>query len=147
MRMNGKMVSLMTVVFSCMLFLAVGVLTAGDQAVPDEVVISPEENGFEKILKGPVKLSHKKHSVDYKVACTECHHAFKDGKNVWKEGDHVQACKECHKMERTEQDGNKVYKLKNAFHKNCKDCHKALQKEGKKTGPFRKCNDCHEKKG
>lgn len=144
MRMNRKMMSLLTVAFACMMFVAVGVLTAAD--VPDKVVISPKDNGFEKILKGPVKFNHKEHAEKYKLACTECHHVFKDGKNVFKEGDKVHPCKECHKMERTKQDGKTVYKLKNAFHKNCKDCHKQLKKEGKKTGPFRKCNDCHEKK-
>lgn len=145
MRMNKKTMSLLMIIFSCTLFLAVGALTAADS--PDEVVLDPEKNGFDKILKGPVKFSHKKHAADYKLACVECHHVYKDGKNVWKEGDKVQACKECHKMERTEQDGATVYKLKNAFHKNCKNCHKELKKEGKPTGPFRKCNDCHEKKG
>jgi len=37
-------------------------------------------------------------------------------------------------------------KLQNAYHKNCKTCHKTLAKEGKKSGPFKKCNKCHEKK-
>jgi len=137
--MNKKLLTLLTVVLSGFLFLSVGVLTAAD--APDEVML--DGKGYAKDTKGPVKFTHKKHNVDYKIACTECHHVFKDGKNVWKEGDPVQKCSECHNPEKKE--GN-VMKLNNAYHKNCKDCHKALQEAGKPTGPFKKCNDCHEKK-
>jgi hypothetical protein len=137
--MDKKLLTLLTVVVAGFLFLSVGALTATD--VPDEIML--ENEGYAKDIKGPVKLTHKKHSEDYKVACTDCHHVFKDGKNVWKEGDPVQKCSECHDPKGKDP---KVLKLQNAYHKNCKDCHKALQKEGKPTGPFRKCNDCHEKK-
>lgn len=144
--MSKKTMSLLAVIFSCTLFLAVGVLTAAD--VPDKVVLSPEGKGYKRIMKGPVKLSHKKHSEDYKAACTDCHHVYEDGKNVWKQGDEVQACSDCHEMKRTKQDGATVYKLKNAFHKNCaKSCHTELKNEGKPSGPiYAKCNDCHQKK-
>ena len=138
--MNKKLLSLLVVVFAGLLFLGVGVLTAAD--VPDEVNI--ENQGYKKDKKGPVKLSHKKHSTDYKVACTDCHHDYKDGKNCWKEGDPVKKCGDCHDPQK--KDG-KVMKLQNAYHKNCKNCHKALVKEGKSDkAPFKKCNQCHAKK-
>jgi len=137
--MNKKVISLLIVVFSGLLFLAVGVLTAAD--VPDEISI--QNSGYKKDKKGPVKFSHKKHHADYKVACTECHHDYKDGKNVWKEGIPVKKCSECHNPLKKE---GKVKKLQNAYHRNCKNCHKALGKEGKPTGPFKKCNQCHAKK-
>jgi len=137
--MSKKRLTLLTVVLSGFLFLSVGILIAAD--VPDQVLI--ENTGYAKDKKGPVKFNHKKHSADYKIACTECHHVYKDGKNVFKEGDKVQKCSACHNPEKKE---GKVMKLQNAFHKNCKDCHKELGKEGKPTGPFKKCNDCHEKK-
>ena len=111
-----------------------GALIAAD--VPDEISI--HEKAFKKYKKGPVKLDHKKHSTEYKVACTECHHVYKDGKNVWKEGDEVQKCSACHDVKK-KKDG--AMKLKNAFHKNCKTCHKKLGK-----GPEKKCADCHAKK-
>jgi len=136
--MSKKLLTLLTVVLSGFLFLSVGILVAAD--APDEVVI--ENKGYAKDTKGPVKLSHKKHHADYKVACAECHHVIKDGKNVWKEGDKVQKCSACHNPEKKE--GN-VLKLNNAYHNNCKDCHKALEEAGKPTGPFKKCNDCHQK--
>ena len=119
-------------------FLTVGVLTAAD--VPDEIKI--ENEGYKKNKKGPVPLSHKKHSEEYKIKCTECHHDYQDGKNVWKDSDPVKKCSECHNPLKKE---GKVKKLQNAYHRNCKDCHKVAVKEGKKA-PFKKCNDCHEKK-
>ncbi len=91
---------------------------------------------FTKMKKSPVEFHHKQHSVDLKIACTQCHHNYKNGKNVWKEGDKVVLCAQCHKLKRE----GKVLDLRNAFHKNCKDCHKK-----EKKGPT-KCNECHPKK-
>jgi hypothetical protein len=114
--------------------------TAND--VPDNIMIQNE--GYKTNKKGPVPLSHKKHSVDYKVACTECHHDYQDGKNVWKEGQPVKKCVDCH--DPLAKKGN-TDKLQNAFHKNCKNCHKELAKaDPGKEVPYKKCNDCHEKK-
>ncbi len=136
--MKRGIVSLILVALACLLFITVGALTATD--VPDDVAI--ENEGYKKDKKGPVKLSHKKHNADYKVACTECHHDYQDGKNVWKETDPVQKCSSCHSPLKKV---GKTKKLQIAYHKNCKDCHKAVAKEGKKA-PFKKCKECHQKK-
>lgn len=117
-----------------LLFVGAGVFAAA-QKIPDEITI---ENKYKDDKKGPVKLSHKKHAEEYKVACTECHHDYKDGKNVWKDTDPVKKCSECHSAEKKQ--GN-ADKLNLAFHKNCQTCHKELKK-----GPYKNCNDCHEKK-
>lgn len=137
--MNKKLLTVLLVALTGLLFLAVGVLVAAD--VPDEVII--QNTGYKQDKKGAVHFSHKKHHADYKVACTECHHNYENGKNVWKEGDPVKPCKDCHDPLKAQ--GN-VPKLQNAFHKNCKNCHRDLAKAGKKSGPFKKCNDCHQKK-
>ena len=92
---------------------------------------------FGKLTKSPVEFTHKKHAVDHKIQCTECHHVFKDKKNVWKEGDKVQKCAECHKSPK--QNEGEMLSLYNAFHKNCRDCHKEAKK-----GPT-KCDECHPK--
>ena len=126
-------------IVSIAMFAGVGALIAAD--CPDEISI--HSKAFETHKKGPVNLSHKKHTVDYKIACAECHHVYKDGKNVFKEGDPVQACSDCHDPVKSE--GN-VKKLMLAYHKNCQGCHKDLEAAGKPTGPTRKCNDCHAKK-
>jgi len=138
--MNKKLLSIFLIVGVAGLFLTVNALS-GDATcteVPDEIVIDNE--AYERNIKEPVPLSHKKHSEDYGVACDQCHHAYKDGKNVWKEGDPVQKCSECHDPAE-KKDG--AYKLQNAYHNNCRNCHKKLKQEGKATGPMIKCNDCH----
>ena len=138
--MKKGLLTLVMISLTGLLFLAVGALTAAD--VPEDISI--ENEGYKKDKKGPVKLSHKKHNVEYKVACTDCHHVYEGKKNTWKEGNPVQKCSGCHNPLKKE---GKVMKLQNANHKNCKDCHKALLKEGKSdTAPFKKCNDCHQKK-
>ena len=125
-----------------------GALIAAD--VPDEISI--HEKAFKKYKKGPVKLDHKKHSTEYKVACTECHHVYKDGKNVWKEGDKVQKCMECHneptiKGEKKLSKDKQKLNLKLAFHNNCQGCHKKLKKKDKaKYGKIpTTCIKCHTK--
>lgn len=90
-----------------------------------EVII---DNKYERDIKGPVIFNHSNH-IGYEIACIECHHDMT-------EGCEVKHCIECHKP-----DSKDVLKLKNAYHKNCKDCHKELDK-----GPYKKCNDCHSKK-
>jgi len=138
--MNKKLLTLAMVIFTGSLFLTVGVLIAAD--VPDEIII--ENKGYEKDKKGPLKFSHKKHHEEYKAACTDCHHEFKDGKNVWKEGDPVKKCIACH--DPLEKKG-KVMKLQNAYHRNCKNCHKAYIKDNPKSkAPYKKCTKCHQKK-
>ena len=130
--------TLIMVSLAGLLFLVVGALTAAD--VPDDIMISNE--GYKSDKKGPVKLSHKKHSADYKVACTDCHHDYQDSKNVWKEGDPVKKCCACHDPLKKQEKG---LKLNTAYHKNCKGCHKNAVAEGKKA-PYKKCNQCHQKK-
>ena len=69
---------------------------------------------FKKHTKSAVEFTHKKHSIDHKIKCTECHHDYKNGKNVWKEGDKVQMCAKCHTDPK--KNHGKVLSLRNAFH-------------------------------
>ena len=125
------------VILSIALLIGGGILIAKD--APDEMNIKTDV--FEKRKYKPTFFTHKKHNVDYKIACTECHHVYKEGKNIYKEGDPVQKCFECHDVKKSE---GKKKKLMLAFHKNCQGCHRELKKAEKKTGPV-KCNKCHEK--
>jgi len=136
--MRKRILFVGAVIISTALFAGAGILIATD--VPDKM--SLHDPAIEKHRKGAVNFTHNKHATDYKIACTECHHVFKDGKNVFKEGDPVQKCSACHDPVKSE---GKVKKLMLAYHKNCQGCHKELDKAGKPTGPTRKCNDCHEK--
>jgi len=115
--------------------------------VQDSFVIKSSQ--FAKRTKGNIAFSHKKHAVDYKVACTECHHVYKDGKNVWKKGDKVQKCQECHnvvkKIKECTPEEKKMH-LKVAFHNNCfKGCHKKIKKENPDSTIPVKCLQCHPK--
>ncbi|MEW6443139.1 MAG: cytochrome c3 family protein [bacterium] len=92
------------------------------------------------------KFSHKKHATELQIACTDCHHEYQNGNNVWKEGDPVQKCEACHTVIKTGKalkeapPEEKKLSLYNAFHDNCTKCHKEEAK-----GPT-KCQECHPKR-
>ena len=127
-------------------FLCSSIIIASD--LPETVVM--ESSVYETHKKAIVKLSHKAHAEDYNVACTDCHHEYKDGANTWQEGEPVKKCTECH-SEGKKAKGEEVSKedeMKRfhytAIHENCKGCHAALKKESKATGPTT-CTKCHVK--
>ncbi len=98
--------------------------------------------------KQHIAFSHKKHQEDYKIACDQCHHVYKDGKNVWKEGDPVDKCDKCH-TEPTTQGVKKLppdqlkLNLYNSIHTNCQGCHQKLKKEKPDTKAPVTCAGCH----
>jgi predicted CXXCH cytochrome family protein len=101
-------------------------------AQADKITI---DNKYPKKVQTPVILSHKAHVAAIKD-CNKCHHTWKK-----EERKTPQKCAECHKAADTSDKG-----LKKAFHKLCIDCHKDLEKQGKKAGPTTKCSDCHASK-
>lgn len=72
-----------------------------------------------EVKMGAVTLDHAKHQG--LTDCATCHHTGG-----------FEKCKSCHGVDK------KAPKAKKAYHKNCKDCHKA------KGGPT-KCKGCHVK--
>ena len=84
--------------------------------------------------KGNVTFPHHQHQQ--KMECGECHHG--PGHSAYTEGMKIHKCDECHNKNDAEMP-KKLRSVKNAFHKNCKGCHKE-----KKAGPT-KCNACHKK--
>jgi hypothetical protein len=109
--------------------------------VPDLIMI--DNQGYESDRKGRVKFSHLKHIKEYKASCIECHHLYQDGRNIWKEGDHVNKCVVCH--DPVEEKG-KAVKLQSAFHNNCRDSHTKASQEGREA-PYKKCSECHGERG
>ena len=146
--MKTKFLTLLIVVFTGMLFLTVGILTAAD--APDTVTM--DSKVYAKHKKGIVVLGHKKHYEAYKIACAECHHVYKDGKNIWKEGDPVQKCEACHSKPKKPKNVKmkKAEKIKefhySAIHENCKSCHRKVKKKDKNANAPVKCAQCHPKK-
>lgn len=128
-------------------FVAVGALVSAEQqTAPDVIVIKPSI--YQKLTKAPVELSHKKHAEDYKIACDKCHHVYKDGQNVWKQGDPVQKCEACHTDATVENEKNlppeqQKLNLKLAFHNNCIGCHRDLKKDNPQTTAPTACKGCH----
>lgn len=114
MRKFAALIAVTVAVFFCL-----GVAVA---APPDKISIKAIQK-----TKSPVAYNHKMHSEKVKD-CKTCHHADAAGKE--------QACTKCHGAKA---EGKKV-DAKEAFHQQCKNCHK---KEAK--GP-QKCDECHPKK-
>jgi hypothetical protein len=103
--------------------------------MPEQDLVIDTKDVFKEKKKASVAFSHTKHKA---VKCTDCHHEYKDGKNVWQEGQEVKKCGACHKLEAQD----KVVKLEKAFHDQCQNCHKKFKKEKKPTGPTA-CGKCH----
>jgi hypothetical protein len=138
------------VTIAAFLILNPGLLYA-EQKTPDEVSIT---SSLWKTPKyGPSNFTHKKHVDDHKIGCQDCHHVYKDGKNVWKQGDNVQKCDACHTCVKTGKalkeatPEEKKLSLFNAYHDNCKGCHAKYNKENKTKKAPATCTACHKKLG
>ena len=100
--------------------------------------VSPlQSNKFQPRTKGPVFFKHRPHEAAG-LSCTACHHDYTSGRNHWRQGLPVQKCEACHLV----QPRAGQLDLKNAFHRQCKDCHLKLRQRGAAAGPL-KCQDCH----
>ncbi len=128
--MKKGLLILTALVCAC-LFVTSGILTAAD--FPEEIVFDGKD--YKKDIKPPVKFAHMKHASDYGIECSECHHDYQNGENVWEAGDDVKHCSECHDPNKN---NDKAKKLMMAFHNNCKNCHK----EKGEPAPT-KCEGCH----
>jgi len=82
----------------------------------------PAEVKYE-VKMGTVTFNHAAHQKQFSD-CTKCHH----------KGIDAGACKTCHLAKKGD-----APKAKDAFHKQCKGCHKKMKK-----GPT-KCKECHVK--
>lgn len=139
---GGKSVSC---IFAAVFLFSVALLAFAADA-PDTISLKPAL--WANLTKAPVQLTHKKHAEEYKVACADCHHVYKDGKNTWKQGDAVDKCDKCH-TEPTIQGEKKLppdqqkLNLKLAYHNNCVGCHQKLKKEKADSKAPVTCAQCH----
>jgi hypothetical protein len=108
--------------------------------MPEEVII--QHNVYPIDRKGSVYFPHKSHAEDYDIACNNCHHIFESGINIWNEGSPVEPCMACHHP--TDNNGRAI-KLRLAFHKNCKVCHRNVDRESGTSAPYKTCFSCHSK--
>ncbi len=110
-------------------------------AQPDDILLN-NEKAFGVKERPPVAFPHSLH-MESDLECTDCHHRYREGKNVLdedtlEEGRAGIKCADCHERENR-------YNLREAFHLQCMGCHGRLKKEGKETGP-RLCGECHPRK-
>jgi len=84
-----------------------------------------------KSEKPVAKFGHLKH-IDMKIPCKTCHHASSGEKAEVK-------CSVCHKA----QAEGKVLSTKDAFHKQCIDCHRDKLTTSPKSHAPTKCRECH----
>ena len=149
--MRKRFFTVLMVVLAALLFVTVGSLTATD--VPDTIIM--DSKVYPKHTKKNVTFTHKQHADHKDIGCADCHHVYKDGKNIWKEGDAVQKCEECHKEPaKPKGDKTKMSKAekikkyhKDAIHANCKGCHKKMiDKESEMGKNLKKCSGCHPNK-
>ncbi len=123
----------------------VGLSTWSVQAQEDEFDI--ESSIYEKHTMPLVHFNHLAHMDDYGYDCTECHHLYKGGENVWEDGDPVN-CEECQneptvKNEKRLPIPKQKLNLKLAFHGNCIGCHRKYNHENNvKDAPIT-CQECH----
>lgn len=87
--------------------------------------------------KPPVWFSHKVHEAQG-VACTQCHHEYQGRRNLWRQGQPVKRCQECHGLSPQA----RRPEAKNAFHRQCKGCHLKRRQQGGRAGPV-DCVYCH----
>lgn len=136
--MSSSRFWLVLVFFISLLLVSTGASVA-DEESPDEIIF---DNSYKQERKGPVTFSHFNHAEDYGLECTDCHHDYEDGVNIWQEGDPVNKCIECHDPDESDEE---IKNLRLSFHRNCKGCHKQLyEEEISEDAPFRKCSGCHE---
>ena len=129
------------IVICVLLVTTAALIAAEEQEMPEGIYI--ENKVYKTDRKGPVRFSHSEHAEGYVEGCDGCHHEYRDGENVWQEGQPVKKCSACHDPSKSK--GN-AKKLNIAFHKNCKGCHRKLAKEGGTDAPYKQCTDCHEKR-
>lgn len=118
------------------------------KTVADIIMLEPEL--WDALTRPAVKFPHKAHATTHNIACTECHHIYEDGKNVWNKGMPVAKCETCHneptvRREKQLPPEEQKKNLKLAFHDNCRGCHREVKKENSETTAPMSCNQCHEK--
>ena len=100
-----------------LIMLTATILVSSIATVVIAVATGPAEIKYEPKM-GTVTFNHSDHQQ--LTDCATCHHT----------GEYAQ-CKSCHGVDQS------APKAKNAYRKQCKDCHKEMKK-----GPT-KCKECH----
>ncbi len=131
------------VVFVLLGFLSFSVIRS--LAQEEEIIIN--SSLYKKHTMPLVKFNHQAHFDDYGIDCQDCHHLYKNGENVWEDGDET-SCEACHneptvKNEKRLSIPEQKLNLKLAFHNNCIGCHRKYNHENKTKAAPITCQGCH----
>jgi hypothetical protein len=126
-----KIISLTLLIFLGTVFIGFSILMAKTHP----------KNDFLNYQRPPVQFLEKYHDLHMdNEDCLECHHKYKNGKNILNEDDLEDenaetSCASCH--------NNKVkLNLQQAYHEQCIGCHERLSAKNIKSGPVL-CGKCH----
>ena len=89
--------------------------------IPYPIGGDPEAGIVQKLF------AHRKHAKEFRIACSECHHVYENGKNIWNEGMSIQKCSECHDapLSKGREDLVASFQLtKFLDHPSCARCHR-----------------------
>ena len=118
--------------------LVLGVLGAVSGPATEPPALSILQMPVRGVREKPlVSFSHQRHE-ERRIACDKCHHVYQGRRNVWRQGQPVKRCPECHGFYPKGEQPD----IKNALHLQCKGCHLKLRQQGRRAGPI-KCRDCH----
>jgi hypothetical protein len=117
----------------CMAVLLTVLILGSANSQEDMVFV--DNDAFDNPRRPPAVFRHDAHNDLAQIeACNVCHHVYdEDGRLVEDESSEDQRCSDCHELEAS---GGQPA-LMQAFHTNCKGCHKQ-----KKDGPTM-CGQCH----
>ena len=103
----------------------------------------------------PVKFQHKKHQVDYKLKCSDCHHDSDAVKIMGSGSTESLRCGNCHKKEglvrgpiaeNAISDDELIAHRANALHLLCRGCHKKHNATVHVVQAPEACRICHTKR-
>jgi hypothetical protein len=118
---------LILAVFALCCFFLAAAYSQEDMTVIDNQV-------FENPKRPPAVFMHDRHNEKAAIEeCNVCHHLYEDGRLIEDESSEDQRCADCHEM----RDIVRKPGLVEAFHTNCKSCHRQKEK-----GPLM-CGQCH----
>lgn len=112
-------------------FVALTLLRVGPMVAPEA------EAPAEREIRAAAFFPHDFH-MEF-LECKACHHRYEDGVNVVEEdeldGSDEMRCRYCH-------NDSASIEARQAFHRQCIECHRMYDKQEKASGP-RTCGTCH----
>jgi len=153
-------IRIVTISLASILFFLLGVAFAQGK-FPDVIEFDGAADGggsqniHPSTYTGPVTFQHRKHQVDYKLQCSDCHHDGDAVKIMNSESTKSLRCGTCHKKEglvrgpiaeNAMSDDELIAHRPNALHLLCRGCHKKHNATVHVVKAPESCRICHTKR-